>query len=62
MEKRNGGDIWEDNWRGVERALVSHCRKAVWHTIGNFRNLLLRESSLPEKCSVGKWAESREGP
>ena len=43
-----------ERWRGYRGAPESWGRKLAERTIGNFRNLHLKESSLTEKGSVGK--------
>ena len=48
METRRG------EWEGAFASQLQESDRALGCTIKTFRNLLLRASSLPEKCSVMK--------
>lgn len=61
--KRNGGDISEYKW-SVEGASISWVLESdliLELKIGNFRNLLQQETSLPERSSVVKWNRIQGG-
>ena len=52
------GIYWKINGGG---GVESHCRKAGQWTIGNFKNLCLKEAFLTKKCSQGNRANHRRG-